>query len=125
MTKKNFVFVVLMVLGGLLFSLGMCMCLLPQWNLFRPGVVATALGAAMLCVLGLTRWVMAGKPFPRVSWKRVGQVVYCVVACLVFGAGMALVMAFEGMMLPGMAVGLVGVVLLLGVIPVCCGFKKE
>ena len=30
MTKKNFAFLVLTVVGGLLFALGMCMCLLPQ-----------------------------------------------------------------------------------------------
>ena len=39
MTKKNFLFLVLTVVGGLLFALGMCMCLLPEWNAFGPGVV--------------------------------------------------------------------------------------
>lgn len=34
MEKKNFITLVLGVVGGLLFSLGMCMCLLPEWNMF-------------------------------------------------------------------------------------------
>ena len=65
MTKKNFLFLVLTVVGGLLFALGMCMCLLPEWNAFRPGVVVTGLGLAALLAIGLVRWVMAGKPETR------------------------------------------------------------
>lgn len=65
MTKKNFLFLVLTVVGGLLFALGMCMCLLPKWNAFRPGVVVTGLGLAVLLAIGLVRWVMAGKPETR------------------------------------------------------------
>ena len=39
--------------------------LLPEWNAFRPGVVVTGLGLAVLLAIGLVRWVMAGKPETR------------------------------------------------------------
>ena len=123
MTKKSFVFLVLTVVGGLLFSLGMCMCLLPEWNAFRPGVIVTALGGVSLLTIGLVRWIMAGRPVAKVNWSMVGKVAYCVMAALVLGAGMAMIMAFEGLMLYGIAVGVVGIVLLLGVIPVFKGLK--
>ena len=45
MKKSTFTFLVLTVVSGLMFALGMCMCLLPEWNLFTPGVIVTALGA--------------------------------------------------------------------------------
>ena len=48
MKKRNFAYLLLGVVGGLLFALGMCMCLLPEWNAFKPGVVVTALGALVL-----------------------------------------------------------------------------
>ena len=38
MEKKSFVTLVMGVVGGLLFSLGMCMGLLPEWNMFNVGV---------------------------------------------------------------------------------------
>ena len=123
MTKKSFVFLVLTVVGGLLFSLGMCMCLLPEWNAFRPGVIVTALGGVSLLTIGLVRWIMAGRPVAKINWSMVGKVAYCVMAALVLGAGMAMIMAFEGLMLYGIAVGVVGIVLLLGVIPVFKGLK--
>ena len=34
--------------GGLLLAIGMCMCLLPEWNAFTPGVILAVLGAVVL-----------------------------------------------------------------------------
>lgn len=123
MTKKNFAFLVLTVVGGLLFALGMCMCLLPEWNAFKPGVVVTALGALVLLAIALVRWIMAGKPMAKVNWNKVGKIAYCVAALLVLGTGMAMIMSFEGLMIPGIIVGIVGIVLALGMIPVFKGLK--
>lgn len=123
MTKKNFLFLVLSVIGGLLFALGMCMCLLSEWNAFTPGVIVTALGALALAAIALVRWIMAGKPVAQVNWNKVGKVAYGVAACLVLGAGMAMIMAYEGLMIPGIVVGIVGIVLALGMIPVFKGLK--
>lgn len=123
MTKKNFAFLVLTVVGGLLFAMGLCMCLLPEWNAFKPGIVVTALGMLVLLAVALVRWIMAGKPVARIDWNRVGKAAYCIAAVLVLGTGMAMIMAFEGLMIPGMLVGVVGIVLLLGVIPVFKGLR--
>ena len=59
----------------------------------------------------------------KINWALTGKVAYCVAAALVLGAGMAMIMAFEGLMLPGIAVGVVGIVLALGCIPVFKGLK--
>ena len=48
MKKKNFVSLVMGTVGGILFALGMCMCMLPQWNAFTQGVVVSAVGAVVL-----------------------------------------------------------------------------
>ena len=123
MKKSTFTFLVLTVVFGLMFALGMCMCLLPEWNLFTPGVIVTALGALALIIIGLVKWIMAGKPMAKINWALTGKIAYAVLACLVLGAGMAMIMAFEGLMLPGIAVGVVGLVLALGIIPVFKGLK--
>ena len=123
MTKKNYMFLVLTVVGGLLFAIGMCMCLLPEWNAFKPGVAVTALGALSLITLALVRWIMAGKPIAKINWNQFSKVSYCVVSALVLGAGMAMIMAFEGLMIPGIIVGIIGIVLMLGLIPVFKGLK--
>ncbi len=124
MEKKNFVTLVAGVIGGLLFSLGMCMCLLPEWNMFNTGVGFVGVGAVILLVTAIVNWKMSGKKLPKLNAKTVGKVLYGLFATIVFGVGMSMVMAFEGMMLTGILVGIVGIVLLLFLIPMCLGFKK-
>lgn len=124
MEKKNFIALVFGVVGGLLFSLGLCMCLLPEWNMFNTGVVFTAVGAVVLLVLLLVYLKMSGKKVKLPSGKIVAKTLYGLFATLVFGLGMCMVMVFEGMMLYGILVGIVGIVLLLFLIPMCFGFKK-
>jgi len=99
------------------------MCLVPEWNAFEMGVVMTALGGTTLVVIALVRWIMAGRPVAKVNWKAVGKAAYCVMALLVLGTGMAMILAMEGLMLPGVAVGVAGILLALGMIPVCRGLK--
>ena len=124
MTKKNFLFLVLTVVGGLLFALGMCMCLLPEWNMFTAGVVFAAVGALVLLVTLIVHCKQYGKKIKLPSAKVVLKTFYGVFATLVFGLGMCMVMVFEGMMIWGILVGIVGIVFLLFLIPMCFGFKK-
>ena len=39
MSKKNFVSLLLGTVGGILFALGMCMAMIPEWNAFQRGRV--------------------------------------------------------------------------------------
>lgn len=123
MKKENFITLVFGIIGGLLFGIGMCMCLLPEWNAFTPGVVVTAVGIVALLVMLIVRRVMLGKPALKINAKTVGKVLFGIFGALVFGVGMCMVMVFEGMMIPGIFVGVVGILLLLCLIPMCAGLK--
>ena len=125
MEKKNFITLIIGVIGGLLFSLGMCMCLLPEWGVFNHGVVITAIGAVVLLITYIVYRKMSGKNKRKINWKIVGKVAYGVFASLVLGVGMSMIMVFENMMLLGILVGIVGIVLLLFLIPMCIGLKDS
>ena len=122
MQKKNFVFMMMGAIGGILFAIGMCMCLLPEWNAFRPGVVIAVIGAVVLLMLLLVRRRMEGKPAIHLSGKAVGSVLLGIVGALVVGVGMWMVMVWS-MLIPGILVGVVGIVLLLCLIPLIKGLK--
>lgn len=122
MKKNDFVSLIFGVIGGFLFSIGMCMCLIPEWNTFRPGVVVTAIGACALLALALVRWNMAGRPTVHVNGKTLGKVLLGVGGALTLGVGMCMIMVFE-MMIPGIVVGMIGIVLLLCLIPAIVGLK--
>lgn len=125
MEKKNFIALVLGTVGGLLFALGMCMCLLPEWNMFEIGVGCTAVGLVVIIATILVYRKMSGAAPIKLNWKVVGKVLYGTVSALVLGAGMTLVLAFEGMMIPGILIGIAGIVMLLFLIPMCLGFKDS
>ena len=114
MKKKNFVSLFFGTVGGILFALGMCMCLLPEWGAFTPGVVIATVGAVVLLVLLLVRRKMAGKPAVHISGKAVGA--------LVLGVGMCMAMVWS-MLVPGIVMGVAGILLLLCLIPLVKGLK--
>ena len=122
MQKKHFLSLVLGVLGGLMFSIGLCMCLLPEWGMFKPGVVVTAIGAVVLLILFIWLRKQSGKAPIAPDWKLIGKIAYGVLAALVLGVGMCLIMVW-GKMLLGLVIGVVGILLLLGLIPMFMGLK--
>jgi len=124
MKKKDFLFLLLTTVAGLMFALGMCMCLVPEWNLFKSGVVVTGLGLLALMVVALAAWIRAGKPVAKINWALTGKIAYGVVSALVLGAGMSMILVAENLLLPGMIVGVVGIVMLLCLIPLCKGLKE-
>ncbi len=122
MKKKNFVTLVMGTIGGLLFALGMCMGLIPEWNAFRQGVVISIAGAVILLAMVPIRRKMDGKPMIVLNGKTIRATLLGILGVIVLGVGMCMVMVWN-MMIPGIIVGIVGIVLLLCLIPVIGGLK--
>lgn len=51
MKKSSFVAMILGTIGSILFALGMCMCLLPEWNAFNTGVILGCIGLVILLAM--------------------------------------------------------------------------
>ena len=123
MTKKNFVTLILGTIGGILFALGMCMAMLPEWNAFTPGVVIGAVGLIVLLAMVMVRRKMEGKPIVvKLTAKTVGAILLGIIGTLALGVGMCMVMVWD-ILVYGIVVGLVGIVLLLCLIPMVKGLK--
>ena len=121
MKKSAFVNLIIGTVGGLLFALGMCMCLLPEWNAFQPGVICTAVGAVVLLAQSIIAWIRSGRKI-KINWKITGKVLYGVFSALVLGLGMCLILVWQKMLL-GIVIGIAGIVLMLMLIPMCLGLK--
>ncbi len=122
MKKKNFVSMIMGTVGGILFAIGMCMCLLPQWNALNQGIVMGAAGAVILLAMLIVRRRMEGKPAVKLNGKAVGTILFGIVGALALGVGMCMVMVWN-MLIQGILVGLVGIVLLLCLIPIVKGLE--
>lgn len=122
MKKSNFVAMILGTIGGILFALGMCMALIPEWNAFNQGVVLGVIGAVVLLIMVLVWRKMENKSPVKLSGKMIGTVLLGIVGALVLGVGMCLTMVWSNMII-GIVVGIVGIVLLLCLIPLTKGLK--
>jgi uncharacterized membrane protein len=122
MKKKDFVTLIMSTVGGILFALGMCMGLVPEWNAMRQGVAIGLVGAVILLAMVLVRRVMNGKPAIVLNGKAIGTALLGVVGAVVLGVGMCMTMIW-GYLIPGIVVGIVGIVALLCLIPVIKGLE--
>lgn len=122
MKKSTLVAMILGTVGGVFFALGMCMALLPEWGMFNQGIACGVIGLVILLVDLLIWRRMEGKTPIHVTPKAVGTVVVGVLGALLLGVGMCLSMVFGNMVL-GIAVGIVGIIVLLLLIPLAKGIR--
>ena len=122
MKKSTFVAMILGTIGGILFALGMCMALIPEWNAFQPGVIMGILGAIVLLIMVLVWRKMENKAPVELSGKTIGATLIGIVGALLLGVGMCLTMVWSNMVV-GIIVGIVGIVVLLCLIPFIKGLK--
>ena len=122
MQKKDFVTLILSTVGGILFPLGMCMALIPEWDAFMPGIVVGAAGAVILLVMVLVRRKMSGKRAIVFNGRAIAITLLGVAGAIILGVGMCMTMVWD-MMIAGIVVGIVGIVALLCLIPAVKGLK--
>ena len=122
MKKSTFVAMILGIIGGILFALGMCMALIPEWNAFRPGVIMGTIGVIVLLIMVFVWRRMEKKEPIRPSGKTIGAILLGIVGALLLGVGMCLTMVWSHMV-AGIVIGIVGIVVLLCLIPFTKGLK--
>ena len=116
MKKETLLEIILGTVGGLIFAIGMCMCLIPEWNLFTAGVIVGIIGfVILLCIIPIYK-----KEHPKkvnnkkTDWGLVFTWVIGVVGSLIMGFGMSKIMVGSPEkidMIIGMITGVVGLLI--------------
>lgn len=122
MKKSTFVASILGTIGGILFSLGMCMGLIEEWNARRQGTIMGVAGMAVLLIMVVVWRKMEHKAPIRLSGKTIGATLMGIVGALLLGVGMCLTMVWSNMVV-GIVVGLIGIIVLLCLIPFVKGLQ--
>ncbi len=122
MKKSTFVSMILGTIGGILFALGMCMALIPEWGAFKQGVVMGVIGAVVLLFMIFVWRKMENKAPIKLSGKTIGAMFIGIVGALLLGVGMCLTMVWSNMIV-GIVIGIIGIVILLCLIPFIKGLK--
>lgn len=122
MKKSSFIALVMGTVSGVLFALGMCMALLPEWNAFKEGVIFGSVGIVLGVVTAQIWCKMENKKLPVMSGKNVLRTLYATAAVLILGVGMCLCLVWEQIVW-GTLIGLLGIVMLIALIPMIKGIK--
>ncbi len=123
MKKSNLVAMMLGTVSGMLFAIGMCMVLLPEWNAMKIGIVFGGVGIA-LGIITLIVWrKMEHKAPVRFSGKTMFTAGIAIIGSLALGVGMCLCLVWEKMLV-GIIVGILGIAVLLTLIPLIKGIKE-
>lgn len=122
MKKSSFIALVMGTVSGVLFSLGMCMALLPEWNAFKEGVIFGGVGIILGIITALIWCKMENKKMPKLNIKNVLHIIYAIVAVLVLGIGLCMCLVWQQIVW-GTLTGLLGIVMLIALIPMVKGIK--
>ena len=95
MKKSSFVALILGTVSGVLFSLGMCMALLPEWNSFRPGIIFGTIGIILALITVIVWRKMENKAPIKFSVKAIGVSALAIIGSLLLGVGMCFVLVWE------------------------------
>ena len=123
MKKENFVSLIIGTVGLVLFALRMCMAMITEWNTFNQDIVVGTIGIIILIIMLIVRRKMEGKPAIELNKKAIGIVLLGIVGALLLGVGMCMTMVWQGLMVQGIIVGLIGIIILLSLIPIFKGIK--
>lgn len=122
MKKSSFVAFIMGTVSGVLFALGMCMALLPEWNAFMQGVILGGVGLVLGIITFIIWCKMENKSLPKINGKNLARIIYAVISALILGVGMCLCLVWE-QIIWGTLVGLWGIIMLIALIPMIKGIK--
>jgi uncharacterized membrane protein YeaQ/YmgE (transglycosylase-associated protein family) len=129
MKKETLLEIILGTIGGLIFAIGMCMCLIPEWNLFKTGVVVAVVGfIVLLCIIPIYRSNHPKKEHKKVNWGIVFTWVIGIIGALVMGFGMSKVMvdsASQSDMIIGIITGIIGLIVCVLNYPIYAYIKEN
>lgn len=122
MKKSTFVATILGTVGGILFVLGMCMALIPEWNAFNHGIIMGIIGIIVLLIMIFVWRKMENKAPVKLSGKIIIATFIGIFGSLLLGIGMCLTMVWQNIIM-GIIIGIVGIVVLICLIPFVKGLE--
>ena len=129
MKKETLLEIILGTIGGLVFAIGMCMCLIPEWNMFNIGIIVAIIGfIILLCIIPVYRSSHPKKEHKPINWGIVLTWIIGLVGALIMGFGMSRVMVGEAStpdMITGIIIGVVGLVICVLNYPVYAYIKNN
>lgn len=115
MKKETLLEIILGTLGGIIFAIGMCMCLIVEWDLLKLGIILGIIGfIILLCIIPVYRINHPKKKLKSINWSIVLTWIVGIIGSLLMGLGMSKVMVGNPNkidLLLGILIGIIGLLI--------------
>lgn len=115
MKKETLLEIIIGTIGGIILALGMCMCLIEEWELLMPGIITGIVGfLILLLIIPIYRKEHPRKKSNKINWVLVLTWIIGIIGSLIMGFGMSKVMVGETSkidMIVGIITGVVGLII--------------
>ncbi len=130
MKKETLLEIVLGTVGGLIFSIGMVMGLMKEWNMLIPGIIVGIIGfIILLSIIPIYRKTHPKKE--RIKPINVGftiAIITVIIGALIMGFGMSMVMVgtpSQSDIIIGIIIGIIGLIICVLDFPIYIYLKKD
>lgn len=128
MKKETLLEIILGTIGGLIFAIGMCMCLIPEWHSFYIGIFIGIVGfIILLCIVPVYKKYHPRKERKKLNFGIINAWIIGILGALIMGYGMSRIMVEETTnidMVVGMSMGIIGLITCVLVYPIYSYLKK-
>lgn len=115
MKKETLIEIILGTIGGLVFAIGMCMCLISEWNTLTIGIIVAIIGfIILLAIIPVYKYSHPKKQKKTIDKKTVATWVIGIVGSLIMGFGMSRIMGEnvdKADFIIGIAIGAIGLII--------------
>ena len=115
MKKETLLEIILGTLGGIIFAIGMCMCLIAEWDLLKLGIILGIIGfIILLCIIPVYRINHPKKKLKSINWSIAFTWIVGIIGSLLMGFGMSKVMVGNPTktdLLLGIVIGIIGLLI--------------
>ncbi len=129
MKKETLLEIILGTIGGLVFAIGMCMCLIPEWDLFASGVIVAILGfIILLMIIPVYKSNHPKKEHTPINFGIAITWIIGIIGALVMGFGMSKVMVDNPSktdLIIGIITGIVGLLICVFNYPIYSYIKSD
>ena len=131
MKKETLLEIILGTVGGLIFAIGMCMGLIPEWDMLSTGIIVGTIGfIILLCIIPVHRKSHPKKSKERkeTDWGLVATWIIGIIGSLIMGFGMSKVMvggATKSDMIVGIITGVIGLMICVLNYPIYSYIKSD
>lgn len=129
MKKETLLEIILGTIGGLVFAIGMCMALIPEWDMLKPGIVVGVIGfIILLLIIPIYRKSHPKKEHNKVNWGIVIAWIVGIIGSLIMGFGMSKVMVDNPSsqdLIIGIITGIIGLIICVLNYPIYAYIKTE